>query len=110
MGAGRGGASFGDGMAREFSGDPFDGGEFGRQVFAGDLGVVGGLHVDEDHVAQTEGALEPQGSVGGDRPFPMHDLVDTPGRHIDRLGDPILRNAHRFEEFARERSPLDEWV
>jgi hypothetical protein len=34
------------------SGDAFDGGEFRCDVFAGDFGVIVGLHVDPEHFAQ----------------------------------------------------------
>jgi hypothetical protein len=34
------------------SGDAFDGGKFRCDVFAGDFGVVVGLHVDPEHFAQ----------------------------------------------------------
>jgi hypothetical protein len=37
----------------------------------------------------------------------VHDPVDTPGRHIDRLGDPVLRDPHWFEELAYEDLP---WI
>lgn len=39
---------------RTCSGDTFDRGEFRSDVFAGDFGVVVGLHVDPEHVAQSK--------------------------------------------------------
>jgi hypothetical protein len=32
----------------------------------------------------------------------VHDLIDAARRHIDRLGDPILRDAHWLKEFGLE--------
>src|SRR3954468_8217127 len=32
----------------------------------------------------------------------MDDLIDAPRRHIDRLGDPILRDAHRLQKLSQQ--------
>jgi hypothetical protein len=47
-------------------------------------------------------AREPQCSVGANAALAVHDLVDAPRRHVDRFGDPILRDAQRVEEFGLE--------
>lgn len=57
IGAGRRGARPRGGMPRESSREPFGGGELGRQVLAGDFSVEAGLHTDEKHVTETEGAV-----------------------------------------------------
>ena len=95
----------GNGTSPQFSGDPFDSGESGRQVVAGDLGVVAGLHVDEEHVARSnQGAGKPRG-VGRDPALCRARPVVTPGRRIDRPGDAVLRDPHWFDELAQEDLP-----
>jgi hypothetical protein len=84
------------------SGDAFNGVEFRCDVLAGDFGVVVGLHVDPEHFAEPQGAGEPQCGVSGDCAFAVHDFVDAPRWHIDRFGDPVLRDPQRVEEFLLE--------
>ena len=59
------------------SGDAVDGRKLARYVLAGDFGVVVGLHVDEEHVAQTEGPRQTQCGVGADA---------APKSRLDRNG------------------------
>jgi hypothetical protein len=57
---------------------------------------------DEEHVGQTQGARQAQRGVGADSALAMHDLVDAAWRYIDCLGDPVLRDPHRFEELGQK--------
>jgi hypothetical protein len=61
-------------------------------VFAGDFGVLVGLHVDEEHVTEPERARQAQRGVGADPPLAVDNFVDSPWWHVDRLGDPVLRD------------------
>src|SRR5271170_820852 len=79
------------------SGYLVDRGQLGCELFASNFSVVVGLHVDEEHVAQAESARQSQRGVRGDRALAVHDLVDAPGRYIDRFGDAVLRDSHRLE-------------
>jgi hypothetical protein len=91
MGTGRGVVRAGGGTSRQFSGDPFDSGESGRQVVAGDLGIGAGPHFDEEHVARSnQRARKPRVSAVIAR-FAVH----VP---LIRRGDASIALAIRFCE------------
>lgn len=82
--------------------NPVDRRERGRKVFACDLGIVLSLHVDEVHVAEAQCARQAKSSVGGDAALAVDDFVDPACWYIDRLRDPILRNAHRLKKLRQQ--------
>jgi hypothetical protein len=41
-----------------------------------------------------------QCGVGADAALGVHDLVDTAGRHVDRFGDPVLRDRFGYNNRA----------
>jgi hypothetical protein len=51
------------------SGHPFDCVELDRQLVPGDFGLIPGLHVDEEHVAEPQRTRQSQRSVNSDCPF-----------------------------------------
>jgi hypothetical protein len=69
-------------------------------VLTGDFGVVVSLHVDPEHVAQSQCARQAQCGVGADAALGAHDRVDTAGRHVDRFGDPVLRDRFGYNNRA----------
>src|SRR5690348_3045463 len=45
---------------------------------------------------------QPQAGIGGDGAVARDDFADASLRHADFLGKPILRDAHRLQEFLQQ--------
>src|SRR6185437_11757696 len=77
-------------------------GEAAVKRVLGHLQIVTRLDIDPEFRLHAEEAAEPQRRVGADGAAAQHDLVDAARRHTDRLGEPVLRDLHRFEEILQE--------
>lgn len=60
------------------------------------------LQADPKAIAQAKKARQAQASVGGNGSFADHDFADTPLRHVDFLGKPVLGDTQRFKELFRQ--------
>src|SRR5258706_13245359 len=61
-----------------------------------------GLQVEPKLRRHAEIAAKAQGGVRRNRTLAFDNLIDPARRHADVLGQPVLRNCHRLEEFLVE--------
>jgi hypothetical protein len=64
--------------------------------------VVIRLAAQPPAIGQAEIPAQAQIGVGRDRPLAGHDVTNPLGRHADVLGQPVLRQSERFQEFFLE--------
>jgi S-adenosylmethionine synthetase len=69
------------------------------------LEVVAGLQVQPEPLRGAEVPGQAQRGVRGDAPLAVDDLVDPPGRHVDRLGQLVLADSQRGEELLQQDLP-----
>jgi len=74
----------------------------GSEMVSLHLEVVASLQIQPEPITCAEIPREPQSAIRADGPGAMHDLVNPPRRHTDISGQPVLRQAKRFEEILRE--------
>ena len=61
------------------------------------------LGVQPIAVGKAEKAAEAQVGVGGDGALAGDDVADALRRHADFLGQPVLADAHRLQEFLQQK-------
>ena len=69
------------------------------------LEVVAGLQVQPEPLRSAEVPGQAQRGVRGDAPLAVDDLVDPPGRDVDRLGQLVLADSQRGEELLQQDLP-----
>jgi hypothetical protein len=74
-----------------------------------DVEVVLRLKVEPEPWRGAEVAGEAQGSIGGDGPLAVNDLVDATRWNADVRGEPVLRQPGGSEELL-EQSPSPGWT
>src|SRR3954452_8158932 len=67
-----------------------------------DLELVPDLKIEPEPLGCAEVLGQPQRGVRRDSPIAVNDLVDPPRGDADVLGDPVLADSHRLEEFLEE--------
>ena len=60
------------------------------------------LDVEPEALGSAEVPREPKSGVSGDAALAEDDLVDTPGRNTDVLGQAVLAETVRLEEVGQE--------
>jgi len=74
----------------------------GSEMIALHLEVVACLQIEPKPITRAKIPRQPQGTICGDGPGAMHDLVDSSRRHTDIPGQPVLGQAERLEKIRRE--------
>ena len=69
------------------------------QLVALDIEIIPGLEIEPETVRRAEIARKPKSGVGSHRASSVDDLIDAARRDTDVLGQPVLADAHRLEEF-----------
>jgi len=79
--------------------------EFGAKPVLLGLQVITGLQVQPEPLGSAEVPGQPQRRVRSDAALAVHDLIDPPGRDIDRLGQLVLAHTQRGEELLQQDLP-----
>ena len=67
--------------------------------------VVAVLEVHPEPVRGAQRPGQPESRVRADCPLSVHNLIDAPGRHVDRLRQPVLADPKRCEELLQQNLP-----
>ena len=79
--------------------------EFGAESVLLGLQVIAGLQVQPEPLRSAEVPGQLQLGVHSDPALAVNDLVDPPGRDIDRLSQLILTHTQRLEELPQQNLP-----